>query len=65
MSDQLGEEVPAETVPAWDSVRRVREPLAWAALIFTVAVLRLRALRPLTPQYGAFGEDDEDFGEDG
>jgi hypothetical protein len=35
-----------------------------AALIFTVAVLRSRALRPLTPQSGAFGEDDEDFGED-
>ena len=35
-----------------------------AALIFTVAVLRSRALRPLTPQSGDFGEDDEDFGED-
>ena len=35
-----------------------------AALIFTVAVLRSRALRPLTPQPGDFGEDDEDFGED-
>jgi hypothetical protein len=35
-----------------------------AALIFTVAVLRSRALRPLTPQSGALEEDDEDFGED-
>jgi hypothetical protein len=35
-----------------------------AALIFTVAVLRSRALRPLTPQSEDFGEDDEDFGED-
>jgi hypothetical protein len=35
-----------------------------AALIFTVAVLRSRALRPLTPQSGDFGEDDEDFGAD-
>ncbi len=35
-----------------------------AALIFTVAVLRSQALRPLTPQFDDFGEDDEDFGED-
>ena len=35
-----------------------------AALIFTVAVLRSRALRPLTRQSEDFGEDDEDFGED-
>jgi hypothetical protein len=35
-----------------------------AALVFTVAVLRSRALRPLTPQLMDFGEDDEDFGED-
>src|SRR6185436_10138267 len=31
-----------------------------AALVFTVAVLRSRALRPLTPQLMDFGEDDED-----
>src|ERR1019366_1171626 len=30
MSDQLGEDVPSETAQAWDSVRRVREPVAWA-----------------------------------
>ena len=35
-----------------------------AALIFTVAVLRSRALRPLTPQLMDLGEDDEDFGEE-
>jgi hypothetical protein len=35
MSDQLGEEAPAETAQAWDSVRRVREPLAWALLTVT------------------------------
>jgi len=35
MSDQLGEEVPAETARAWDSVRRVREPVAWILLAVT------------------------------
>jgi hypothetical protein len=35
-----------------------------AALIFTIVVLRSRALRPLTPQPGASGEDDQDFGQD-
>jgi hypothetical protein len=35
MSDQLGEEVPAETAQAWDSVRRVREPVAWILLVVT------------------------------
>jgi len=40
MSDQLGEEVPAETAQAWDSVLRVREPLAWALLVIAaIAVL--------------------------
>jgi hypothetical protein len=34
------------------------------ALVFTVAMLRSRALRPLTRQSEDFGEDDEDFGED-
>jgi hypothetical protein len=33
-----------------------------AALVFAVAVLRSRALRPLPRQSGDFGEDDEDFG---
>ena len=35
MSDQLGEEAPAETAQAWDSVRRVREPVAWILLVIT------------------------------
>jgi hypothetical protein len=33
MSDQLGEDVPSETAQASDSVRRVREPVAWALLV--------------------------------
>lgn len=33
MRDQLGEDVPSETAQAWDSVRRVREPVAWALLV--------------------------------
>jgi len=40
MSDQLGEDVPSETAQAWDSVRRVREPVAWALLaVAAIAVL--------------------------
>ena len=40
MSDQLGEDVPSETAQAWDSVRRVREPVAWALLVVAaIAVL--------------------------
>lgn len=40
MSDQLGEVVPSETAQAWDSVRRVREPVAWALLaVVAIAVL--------------------------
>ena len=35
MSDQLGEDVPADTAQAWDSVRRVREPVAWILLVVT------------------------------
>src|ERR1022692_2699307 len=40
MSDQLGEDVPSETAQAWDSARRVREPVAWALLaVAAIAVL--------------------------
>ncbi len=40
MSDQPGEKVPPETDGAWDSVRRVREPVAWALLaVVAIAVL--------------------------
>lgn len=35
MSDQLSDEVRAETAQAWDSVRRVREPVAWTLLVLT------------------------------
>jgi hypothetical protein len=40
MSDQLGEDVPSETAQAWDSVLRIREPVAWALLVVAaIAVL--------------------------
>jgi hypothetical protein len=40
MSDHLGEEVPSATAQVWDSVRRVREPVAWTLLVVTaIAVL--------------------------
>jgi hypothetical protein len=40
MSDQLGDDVPSETAQAWDSARRVREPIAWALLVVAaIAVL--------------------------
>ena len=40
MSGQLGREGPPETASAWDSVRRVREPAAWALLaIVAIALL--------------------------
>ncbi len=40
MSHQLGEELPSDPAQAWDSVRRVREPIAWALLVITaIAVL--------------------------
>jgi hypothetical protein len=40
MSDQLAEDMPSETAQAWDGVRRVREPVAWALLVVAaIAVL--------------------------
>lgn len=40
MSDQRGEDAPSEAARAWDSVRRIREPVAWALLaIAAIAVL--------------------------
>ena len=40
MSDQPGEDVPPEAAQAWDSVRRIREPVAWTLLAITaIAVL--------------------------
>jgi hypothetical protein len=43
MSNQLGEKVPSETAQAWDSVRRVREPVAWALLVFTAIIVLVSA----------------------
>lgn len=40
MSDQPGEKVPSEAAQAWDTVGRVREPVAWTLLVVTaIAVL--------------------------
>jgi len=43
MSDQLGEDVPSETAQSWDSVRRVREPVAWALLVVAAIALLVSA----------------------
>src|ERR1039457_6471091 len=39
MSDQLGEDVPSETAQAWDSVRRVREPVAVTSFGFRASAV--------------------------
>jgi hypothetical protein len=43
MSHQLSEKVPSETAQAWDSVRRVREPVAWALLVLTAIIVLVSA----------------------
>ena len=43
MSRQLGEDVPPETAQAWDTVRRVREPVAWAVLVLTAIIVLVSA----------------------
>jgi hypothetical protein len=43
MSDQLGEGALSETVQAWDTVRRVREPVAWTLLALTAIILLVSA----------------------
>jgi hypothetical protein len=43
MSDQPGPEVPSGTAQAWDSVRRVREPVAWALLVVTAVIVLVSA----------------------
>jgi len=43
MSDQLGEGAPSETVQAWDTVRRVREPVAWTLLALAAIILLVSA----------------------
>jgi hypothetical protein len=45
MSDQLGEDAPSETAEAWDSVRRVREPVAWALLVIVAIAVIVSALQ--------------------
>ena len=35
MDDQRREEAPSETAQAWDSARRLREPVAWTLLVLT------------------------------
>ena len=43
MTGQLGEQVPSETARAWDSVRRVREPVAWILLVVTAIFVLVSA----------------------
>jgi hypothetical protein len=43
MDDQRREEAPSETAQAWDSVRRLREPVAWTLLILTAIGLLIGA----------------------
>lgn len=43
MSDQLDKGVPSQTAQAWDSVRRIREPVAWTLLVLTAVVVLVSA----------------------
>lgn len=43
MTDQVGQGVPLETTQAWDTVRRVREPMAWALLALAAIVVVVTA----------------------
>jgi hypothetical protein len=43
MSDQRAEDGPSQTAQAWDTVRRVREPLAWALLLLTAIIVLVSA----------------------
>lgn len=43
MHDQGFEEAPPETAEAWDSARRVREPIAWTLLLLTAIGLLIGA----------------------
>jgi hypothetical protein len=43
MSNQPDGDVPAVTAQAWDSVRRVREPLAWALLALAAVMVLVSA----------------------
>jgi hypothetical protein len=43
MSDQPAADVPSGTARAWDSVRRVREPVAWALLVLAAVIVLVSA----------------------
>ena len=43
MDDQRREEARSETAQAWDSARRLREPVAWALLVLTAVGLLIGA----------------------
>jgi hypothetical protein len=43
MSARVGEGPPSETVQGWDTVRRVREPVAWTLLALTAIILLVSA----------------------
>jgi hypothetical protein len=43
MDDQRREEAPSETAHAWDSARRLREPVAWTLLVLTAIGLLISA----------------------
>src|SRR5215469_223743 len=43
MSDQPGGAVPSETARAWDSVRWLREPIAWTLLALTAIIVLVSA----------------------
>lgn len=43
MSDQPGREVPSETARAWDSVRWLREPVAWTLLALAAIIVLVSA----------------------
>jgi hypothetical protein len=44
MDDQRREEAPSGAAEAWDKVRRLREPLAWAVLVLTAIGLLIGVL---------------------
>jgi hypothetical protein len=43
MHDQLREEAPSDSAQAWDIVRRVREPIAWALLVIAAIAVVVSA----------------------
>jgi uncharacterized membrane protein len=43
MTNQLGEKLPSETAQAWDSVRRIREPVAWALIVLVAIIVLVSA----------------------